>query len=68
MVLCPLVVELRRISSQPRTDAPELFRRMCFNALISNTDDHPRNHAVVATDTDWNPHQPDLNAIHAGQC
>jgi len=48
-----LVEELRRISSQPLTDAPELFRRMCFNALISNIDDHPRNHAVVAMDTDW---------------
>jgi serine/threonine-protein kinase HipA len=23
--------------------AAELFRRMCFNALISNIDDHPRN-------------------------
>jgi serine/threonine-protein kinase HipA len=48
-----LVEELRRISSQPRTDALELFRRMCFNALISNIDDHPRNHAVVAMNTDW---------------
>ena len=48
-----LVEELRRISSQPRTDAPELFRRMCFNALISNIDDHPRNHAVVAMNKDW---------------
>ena len=45
--------ELRRISAQPKTDAPELFRRMVFNALISNTDDHPRNHAVIAPDTDW---------------
>ena len=48
-----LVEELRRISSQPGTDAPELFRRMCFNALISNVDDHPRNHAVVAMNTAW---------------
>ena len=48
-----LVEELRRISSQPKIDAPELFRRMVFNALISNVDDHPRNHAVVAMDTDW---------------
>ncbi|MDH4019635.1 MAG: HipA domain-containing protein [Xanthomonadales bacterium] len=47
------VEELRRVSSQPRTDAHELFRRMCFNALISNVDDHPRNHAVVAMNTDW---------------
>lgn len=48
-----LVEELRRISSQPQQGAQELFRRMCFNALISNTDDHPRNHAVIALDTDW---------------
>lgn len=48
-----LAEELRRISSRPRTDAPELFRRMCYNALISNTDDHPRNHAVIAFDDDW---------------
>ncbi len=26
---------------------------MVFNALISNVDDHPRNHAVIAMDTDW---------------
>lgn len=48
-----LVEELRRVSSQPRADGAELFRRMCFNALISNVDDHPRNHAVVAMNTDW---------------
>lgn len=48
-----LAEELRRISSQPKIDAPELFRRMCFNALISNTDDHPRNHAVIAMGNSW---------------
>ncbi|MDT8448682.1 MAG: type II toxin-antitoxin system HipA family toxin [Wenzhouxiangellaceae bacterium] len=48
-----LAEELRRIVSQPKSDAPELFRRMVFNALISNTDDHPRNHAVIAMDRDW---------------
>jgi len=48
-----LAEELRRASAQPRKDAAELFRRMCFNALISNTDDHPRNHAVVAWGRDW---------------
>jgi serine/threonine-protein kinase HipA len=26
---------------------------MCFNALISNTDDHPRNHAIIAKEKDW---------------
>jgi len=46
-----LVEELRRLSGDSRADAHELFRRMLFNALISNTDDHPRNHAVIAMDT-----------------
>jgi serine/threonine-protein kinase HipA len=48
-----LAEELRRLSAQPKTDGTELFKRMCFNALISNNDDHPRNHAVIAMETDW---------------
>lgn len=48
-----LVEELRRISEDARADARELFRRMVFNALISNTDDHPRNHAVIAPGAAW---------------
>ena len=48
-----LAEELRRVSADPKHDAMELFGRMCFNALISNIDDHPRNHAVVALDHDW---------------
>ncbi|HEU4619462.1 MAG TPA: HipA domain-containing protein [Gammaproteobacteria bacterium] len=48
-----LAEELRRISARPKDDAPELFKRMCFNALISNSDDHPRNHAVIAMENDW---------------
>ncbi len=48
-----LVEELRRIVAEPEKDAHELFRRMCFNALISNLDDHPRNHALIARNFDW---------------
>ena len=48
-----LAEELRRIVVDARRDAHELFRRVCFNALISNLDDHPRNHAVVAKEKDW---------------
>ncbi len=48
-----LAEELHRISAQPKDDDAELFRRMVFNALISNTDDHPRNHAAIARGTDW---------------
>lgn len=48
-----LAEELRRISAEPKADAGELFKRMCFNALITNNDDHPRNHAVIALEDDW---------------
>ena len=48
-----LAEELRRVVSDPKRDALELFKRMVFNALISNIDDHPRNHASIAKSTDW---------------
>lgn len=48
-----LAEELRRVSAEPAHDAAELFRRMTFNALISNSDDHPRNHAILAKARDW---------------
>lgn len=48
-----LAEELRRQSARPAEDAQELFRRMAFNALISNSDDHPRNHAFIALADDW---------------
>lgn len=50
----PLLAEaLRRLSARPAEDGAELFRRMAFNALISNSDDHPRNHACIAVDDRW---------------
>jgi serine/threonine-protein kinase HipA len=48
-----LVEELRRIVEDAKKDARDLFRRVCFNALISNLDDHPRNHAVIAKEQRW---------------
>ncbi len=48
-----LADEIRRISSHPTEDLHELFKRMCFNALVSNLDDHPRNHAILAKDKAW---------------
>jgi serine/threonine-protein kinase HipA len=38
---------MRRHGVAPRDDTRELFRRMIFNILIGNTDDHLRNHAVI---------------------
>ena len=48
-----LADEIRRISASPQADLRELFARMCFNAAVSNLDDHPRNHAVLAKGRNW---------------
>ncbi|HEX7072469.1 MAG TPA: HipA domain-containing protein [Hyphomicrobiaceae bacterium] len=48
-----LADEVRRASAQPEADLRELFARMCFNAAISNLDDHPRNHALLAKGRAW---------------
>lgn len=48
-----LADEVRRASARPRDDLHELFARMCFNAAVSNQDDHPRNHAIVARRGPW---------------
>lgn len=48
-----LADELQRYSADPRTDKADLFRRVVFNALVSNTDDHPRNHCLVARGTEF---------------
>ena len=45
--------EIRRVSAAPDEDLRELFGRMCFNAAVSNLDDHPRNHAVLASGRQW---------------
>jgi serine/threonine-protein kinase HipA len=48
-----LADELRRWSRNPDADRQELFRRMVFNAMVTNTDDHPRNHALLRTTVGW---------------
>lgn len=48
-----LADELRRRSQRSAEDLRELFARMTFNALISNTDDHPRNHGLIAPGRDF---------------
>jgi len=48
-----LAEEMRRVVADPKGDTRELFRRIVFNALISNIDDHPRNHALIAPERSW---------------
>ena len=42
---------LRRYAENPVAQCHELFRRMLFNIMIGNTDDHARNHAFF-----WDGH------------
>ncbi|MEE4381030.1 MAG: type II toxin-antitoxin system HipA family toxin [Pseudomonadales bacterium] len=38
---------LRRFGARAREDLAELWRRIVFNVLVSNTDDHLRNHGFL---------------------
>ena len=44
-----------RLTSQSfaQTGLHELFARKCFNAAVSNLDDHPRKHAILAKGRKW---------------
>lgn len=41
---------IQKISAEPEKDAHELYRRMVFNGMIGNSDDHLRNHGFLLTD------------------
>jgi serine/threonine-protein kinase HipA len=62
-----MVDALRRHGATPRDDIQALFRRIVFNILISNTDDHLRNHAFLMPDARGWRLSPayDLNPIPA---
>lgn len=44
---------VRRVASHASTDGPQLWRRLAFNILASNFDDHLRNHAVIFDGAGW---------------
>ena len=48
-----LVDFLRQHGARPRQDIHALWRRAVFNVLISNTDDHLRNHAFLRMPGGW---------------
>jgi serine/threonine-protein kinase HipA len=45
----------------------ELFRRMVFNILIDNTDDHEKNHALIVTDAQQYELSPAYDVLPSGQ-
>jgi serine/threonine-protein kinase HipA len=50
-----------------RVHMRELFRRMVFNILIDNTDDHEKNHALLLTDTQQYELSPAYDVLPSGQ-
>jgi serine/threonine-protein kinase HipA len=48
-------------------DMRELFRRMVFNILIDNTDDHEKNHALLMTEAQQYRLAPAYDVLPAGQ-
>lgn len=48
-----LVDSLRQLGSAPVSNLHQLWRRMVFNVLVSNTDDHLRNHGFLRRDGGW---------------
>jgi serine/threonine-protein kinase HipA len=44
---------VERHSPRPTADLQELYRRVLFSVLTSNTDDHLRNHAFLRTRRGW---------------
>lgn len=48
-----IVDALRQLGGAPEQDARQLWRRMVFNILVSNTDDHLRNHGFLLEPGGW---------------
>jgi len=48
-----LAEQLRLFGSDPVKDGPELWRRMVFNILVNNNDDHLRNHGFLWDGKGW---------------
>ena len=54
-------------SSLGRAQMAEVFRRMVFNILIDNTDDHEKNHALLMTDRGEYELSPAFDVLPSGQ-
>jgi serine/threonine-protein kinase HipA len=52
---------------QNRAQMSELFRRMVFNLLIDNTDDHEKNHVLLMTDSGALELSPAFDVLPSGQ-
>lgn len=50
-----------------RAQMRELFRRMVFNILLDNTDDHEKNHVLLTDDAQTYELSPEFDVLPSGQ-
>lgn len=48
-----IVSFIKSNGASPKEDLQELWKRIVFNMLVSNTDDHLRNHGFILTKKGW---------------
>ena len=48
-----ILAVIKQLGSRPKTDMRELWSRIAFNVLVSNTDDHLRNHGFLLEKKAW---------------
>lgn len=48
-----LVSLIRKSGAEPKSDLKELWKRIVFNMVVSNTDDHLRNHGFILSQNGW---------------
>lgn len=48
-----LAMQIRNFGSNPKADQAELHRRLTFGVLVSNFDDHLRNHGFLSSRGKW---------------
>ena len=48
-----MVSFIRKNGAEPERDLRELWKRIVFNMMVSNTDDHMRNHGFILTKKGW---------------
>ena len=66
----PELAQLLRRVGHPdhfRADQEQLFRRMVFNILVDNTDDHHKNHALVRGDDGYYRMAPAYDVVPSAQ-
>jgi len=49
----PILADRARRLGVPTEQIAELWRRMAFNSLVNNVDDHPRNHGFIRVAGQW---------------